>query len=75
MSALLTPQATSQTTLFSTLKLGPITLTNRVIMAPMTRNRAGAGELATPMMATYYAQRAGAGLIVTEASQISEAVS
>ena len=40
-------------------------------MAPMTRNRAGAGELATPMMATYYAQRAGAGLIVTEASQIS----
>jgi N-ethylmaleimide reductase len=52
-------------------KIGALELGNRVVMAPMTRNRAGAGNLATPMMATYYAQRAGAGLIVTEASQIS----
>jgi N-ethylmaleimide reductase len=57
--------------LLSTYRIGALELRNRVIMAPMTRNRAGAGNQATPMMATYYAQRAGAGLIVTEASQIS----
>jgi len=58
--------------LLSTFRIGSLELANRVVMAPMTRNRAGAGEMATPMMATHYAQRAGAGLIVTEASQISE---
>lgn len=58
--------------LLSTFRVGTLELRNRVVMAPMTRNRAGAGELATPMMATYYGQRAGAGLIVTEASQVSE---
>jgi len=57
--------------LLSSFRVGILDLRNRVAMAPMTRNRAGAGELATPMMATYYGQRAGAGLIVTEASQIS----
>jgi N-ethylmaleimide reductase len=57
--------------LLSAYRIGSIDLRNRVVMAPMTRNRAGAGELATPMMATYYAQRAGAGLIVTEASQVA----
>jgi N-ethylmaleimide reductase len=57
--------------LLSTFRVGTLELHNRVVMAPMTRNRAGAGDLATPMMATYYGQRAGAGLIVTEASQIS----
>jgi N-ethylmaleimide reductase len=58
--------------LFSPLKLGPITLANRMIMAPMTRNRAGAGNVPTDLMATYYAQRAGAGLIITEATQVSD---
>ncbi|MFG1796179.1 alkene reductase [Nocardia sp. NPDC049149] len=59
------------TTLFDTYQLGGLTLPNRVVMAPMTRVRAAAGGLATPSMATYYAQRATAGLIVTEGVQPS----
>ena len=51
--------------LFSTYRLGPMGLANRVVMAPMTRSRALGGR-ANELMATYYAQRAGAGLIVTE---------
>ncbi len=54
------------TDLFSPLKLGDISLANRIIMAPMTRNRAGLDDEALPMSATYYAQRASAGLIITE---------
>ncbi len=45
---------------------------NRVIMAPMTRSRAGEGNVPTDMNATYYTQRATAGLIITEATQVSE---
>ncbi|GAB3988087.1 alkene reductase [Actinoallomurus acanthiterrae] len=59
------------TTLFSSHRLGDLTLPNRVVMAPMTRVRAAAGGLATPSMATYYAQRATAGLIVSEGVQPS----
>ncbi|MEU8203530.1 alkene reductase [Streptosporangium sp. NPDC049046] len=59
------------TTLFDRYRFGALTLPNRVVMAPMTRVRAGAGGLATPSMATYYAQRAAAGLIVTEGVQPS----
>jgi N-ethylmaleimide reductase len=51
--------------LFSTYPLGPISLRNRVVMAPMTRCRA-LGNVPNALMAEYYAQRAGAGLIVTE---------
>ncbi|MFJ1648525.1 alkene reductase [Streptomyces sp. NPDC088258] len=58
-------------TLFSSYRLGGLTLPNRVVMAPMTRARAAAGGLATPSMATYYAQRATAGLIVSEGVQPS----
>ena len=58
-------------TLFSPVRVGPYELPNRIVMAPMTRNRAGPGNAPTAMNATYYAQRAGAGLIVTEGSQIS----
>jgi N-ethylmaleimide reductase len=58
-------------TLLSPVKLGPYTLRNRMAMAPMTRNRAGQGEVPTPQMATYYAQRASAGLLITEATQVS----
>ncbi|MFF4105126.1 alkene reductase [Streptomyces sp. NPDC001903] len=58
-------------TLFDSHRLGDLTLPNRVVMAPMTRVRAAAGGLATPSMATYYAQRATAGLIVTEGVQPS----
>jgi N-ethylmaleimide reductase len=57
--------------LFSSYRLGELTLPNRTVMAPMSRVRAAAGGLATPSMATYYAQRATAGLIVTEGVQPS----
>jgi len=57
--------------LFSPIRLGPCDLPNRAVMAPMTRNRAGPGEVPTPLMATYYAQRASAGLIVSEGTQIT----
>jgi N-ethylmaleimide reductase len=57
--------------LFSPIRLGPYELPNRVVMAPMTRNRAGPGEVPTALMATYYAQRASAGLIISEGTQIS----
>jgi N-ethylmaleimide reductase len=53
-------------------RLGPCELPNRVIMAPMTRSRAGEGNVPTDMNATYYTQRATAGLIITEAAQVSE---
>ncbi len=58
-------------TLLSPVRVGPYTLANRLVMAPMTRSRAGAGEVPTADVATYYQQRASAGLIVTEGSQIS----
>jgi N-ethylmaleimide reductase len=57
--------------LFDPVKVGPYTLANRIVMAPMTRSRAGAGAVPSPLTATYYAQRATAGLIVTEATQVS----
>ncbi|MFD9415347.1 alkene reductase [Streptomyces goshikiensis] len=59
------------TSLFTSFRLGSLTLPNRMVMAPMTRVRAAAGGLATPSMATYYAQRATAGLIVSEGVQPS----
>ncbi|SDN31043.1 alkene reductase [Actinacidiphila guanduensis] len=61
----------SPATLFTPHRLGGLTLPNRVVMAPMTRVRAAAGGLATASMATYYAQRATAGLIVSEGVQPS----
>jgi N-ethylmaleimide reductase len=57
--------------LFEPIKIGRLTLPNRVVMAPMTRNRAGAGHAPTALNTLYYRQRAGAGLIVTEGSQVS----
>ena len=58
--------------LFEPYKLGPITLSNRVVMAPLTRNRAVEGMVPSPLAVEYYAQRASAGLLITEASQISQ---
>jgi N-ethylmaleimide reductase len=58
--------------LFSAYQLGPITLANRLVMAPMTRSRAVDGTVPNPLAATYYAQRASAGLIVTEGTQVSQ---
>ena len=59
------------TDIFSGYRLGGLQLANRIVMAPMTRNRATTEASPTPSMATYYAQRAGAGLIVTEGTQPS----
>ena len=59
-------------TAFEPVRIGRHTARNRVVMAPMTRSRAhGPGGVPTELMATYYAQRAGAGLIVTEGTQPS----
>ena len=60
------------TELFSTLQLGSHTLKNRIVMPPMTRSRASQpGNSANKLMAEYYAQRASAGLIIAEGTQIS----
>src|SRR3981081_1662112 len=60
------------TKLFEPYKLGPLTLPNRLVMAPLTRNRAIAGMVPSPLAVEYYGQRASAGLLVTEASQVSQ---
>lgn len=57
--------------LFTPVRLGRYELANRVVMAPLTRNRAGAGNVPQAMHAEYYAQRASAGLVITEATQAS----
>ncbi len=59
-------------TLFDPLQAGALSLKNRIIMAPLTRSRAGETRVPNQLMAEYYAQRAGAGLIVSEATAISE---
>lgn len=58
------------TTLFDPLQVGQISMANRIVMAPLTRNRAP-GAIPNALMATYYAQRATAGLIITEATAIT----
>src|SRR3984885_16319922 len=58
--------------LFQPLQLGSITLPNRIIMAPLTRMRAGAGNVPTALNAKYYAQRASAGLIIAEGTAVSQ---
>ena len=59
------------TDLFAPFTLGTLALSNRLVMAPLTRNRAGAGEAPTELAAEYYAQRATAGLIISEGTQPS----
>lgn len=59
-------------TLFSPVALGRIHLPNRIVMAPLTRSRAGTGNVPTDMNVEYYRQRASAGMIITEATQISQ---
>jgi 2,4-dienoyl-CoA reductase-like NADH-dependent reductase (Old Yellow Enzyme family) len=58
-------------TLLDAIDFGAIAAPNRVVMAPLTRGRATAEGVPTPIMATYYAQRAAAGLIISEATAIS----
>jgi len=62
----------SSSDLFSAVTVGNLTLENRMVMAPMTRNRAAEGNIPQQMNVDYYRQRASAGLIITEASQVSE---
>ena len=57
-------------TLFKRYTLGSLTLANRIVMALLTRNRAGAGFVPGELAATYYSQRASAGLLISEATQI-----
>lgn len=63
---------TKANTLFSTYELGPLKLKNRFVMPPMTRSRAVEGGMPNPLAPEYYAQRAGAGLIITEGTQVSQ---
>jgi N-ethylmaleimide reductase len=58
--------------LFNPLKLGALALPNRIVMAPLTRCRADAAHVPTSLMATYYAQRASAGVIIAEATMVLE---
>src|SRR6202795_2336840 len=61
------------TKLFEPYKLGALTVPNRFVMAPLTRNRAvPPGMVPSPLATEYYGQRASAGLLVTEASQVSQ---
>lgn len=62
---------TSNINLFSSYQLGNLELPNRIVMAPLTRNRASEGNVPYELNATYYAQRASAGLIISEATQVT----
>jgi len=62
----------SNKTLFEPYTLGSLTLSNRIVMAPLTRNRAGPDFVPGDLAAEYYGQRASAGLIISEATQISQ---
>lgn len=64
-------RASLTTDLFDPVQLGPLTLPNRIVMAPLTRSRADDNGVPGELQATYYAQRATAGLIVSEATNIS----
>ncbi|MGE5260061.1 MAG: alkene reductase [Actinomycetota bacterium] len=64
-------KASHATDVFSPVDVGPLRLPNRAVMAPLTRSRAVAGNIPTQLNALYYAQRASAGLIIAEATQIA----
>ena len=70
-ASLATHPAQPQPTLFSPYTLGDIPLNNRLVLSPMTRSRALDGNVANPLAATYYVQRASAGLMITEGTQVS----
>lgn len=61
----------TDTDLFAPVRLGPYELTNRIVMAPLTRSRADDDGIPGELQATYYAQRASAGLVISEATNIS----
>ena len=61
--------------LFNSLKLGALTLPNRILLAPLTRTRADAGHMPNALMAEYYAQRATGGLLITECTMVAPGTS
>jgi len=63
---------TTTLNLLSPVQVGSYSLPNRIVMAPLTRGRAGTGNVPVPINAMYYAQRASAGLIISEATQVSQ---
>jgi len=63
--------APSGVDLFTPIEIGPITLRHRVVMAPLTRNRAGPGDVPRALNTEYYSQRAGAAMIISEATPVS----
>ncbi len=63
---------TDSLTLLTPVQIGDLNLKNRIALAPMTRARSGAERIPNALMAEYYAQRASAGLVITEATSISE---
>ena len=64
-------EVAGMSSLFSSLQLGAVRLPNRVLMAPLTRCRAGVGNVPQALNALYYQQRAGAGLIIAEATAVT----
>lgn len=66
------PNDTEVSALFQPIRMGALSLPNRIVMAPLTRSRVGAGDVPGPLNATYYAQRASAGLIISEATNITQ---
>jgi N-ethylmaleimide reductase len=65
------PETAGALSLFSPFPLGPLRLANRIVMAPLTRARADENGVPSALAAEYYAQRAGAGLIIAEATAVS----
>jgi len=65
------PKDINTGTLFSLYKMGDLKLANRLALAPLTRCKAGPERMANALIAEYYAQRAGAGLIISEATSVS----
>jgi N-ethylmaleimide reductase len=63
------------TMLFTPLKLGSITLANRILLAPLTRTRADAGHMPSELMTEYYSQRATGGLLITECTMVAPGTS
>src|SRR5262245_55144763 len=64
-------RSAGMTTLFDPIQVGDLTLKNRIVMAPLTRARSGEARVPGAIVAQYYAQRASAGLILTEATSVT----
>ena len=70
LTAAAAAETQSVAALFQPTRVGAIPVANRIVMAPLTRNRAIDGNVPSPLAVTYYAQRASAGLLIAEATQV-----